>query len=125
MELSLPDAFKRCKKLKRRGFVILGDPGAGKTTHLKRVLLTCCRKGPESLGLPKDMVPVFLPLRDLEDPSGTCASFIQSQLDANAELGTAPDFGKRLMERENLLLLLDGLDEVTRLTISKDDSIFE
>ena len=111
-ELSLPDAFKAYAGLNRRGFVILGDPGAGKTTHLKRVVVACCRQGPAQLGLPKGMVPVFLPLRDLRDPNAGLAGFIQSQLDKNKELGTDKDFGKRLLERKNLLLLLDGLDEV-------------
>jgi formylglycine-generating enzyme required for sulfatase activity len=111
-ELSLPDGFKECEERKRRGFVILGDPGAGKTTHLKRVVVACCRDGAASLGLPKDMIPVFLPLRELKDPGAGLAAFIQAQLDKNVELGTSADFGKKLIEQKNLLILLDGLDEV-------------
>lgn len=111
-ELSLPDAFKECEKRRRQGFVILGDPGAGKTTHLKRVVVACCRDGASSLGLPSNMVPVFLPLRELKDPGAGLAAFIQAQLDKNVELGTGPDFGKRLIARKNLLILLDGLDEI-------------
>ena len=112
LELSLPDAFHECEKRKRRSIVILGD-GAGKTTHLKRVLLACCRQGPEAIGLPKNMVPVFLPLRDLRDLDSGLDAFIQNQLDKNVHLGTAPNFGRRLLERGHLLFLLDGLDEVS------------
>ena len=111
LDLSLPDAFVQAEKRKRRGIVILGDPGSGKTTHLKRLLLCCLRKGPESIGLPKGMLPVFLPLRDLQDLESGLAVFIQEQLD-NPHLSTPPRFGERLLKRGNLLLLLDGLDEV-------------
>ena len=40
-EISVPEAFSEAEKLGRRGIVILGDPGSGKTTHLKRVFLWC------------------------------------------------------------------------------------
>ena len=114
-EISLVEAFHESKKRKRRGIVILGDPGSGKTTHLKRVLLWCIRKGCETIGLPNDMIPVFLPLRELKNLDKGLDVFIQSQLQS-PHLQTAKGFGKRLLERGNLLFLLDGLDEVADLS---------
>ncbi|MCP4238260.1 MAG: NACHT domain-containing protein, partial [Aestuariibacter sp.] len=113
-EISLPAAFKEALNRKRKGIVILGDPGSGKTTHLKRILLGCIRKGPEALNLPTGMVPVFLPLRDLRDLDHGLDAFIEQQLDS-PHLKTPEGFGKRLLDRGNLLFLLDGLDEVADL----------
>ena len=66
LEISIPEAFRQSEKRRHRGIVILGDPGSGKTTHLKRLLLWCLRGGPETIGLPAEMLPVFLPLRNLK-----------------------------------------------------------
>ncbi len=114
IEISLLDAFEHADRRGRKGLVILGDPGSGKTTHMKRMLLWCLRKGPETMGLPEGMLPVFLPLREIQHLEEGLDRFIQDQL-ASRHLKMCSDFGKRLMKRGNLLFLLDGLDEVADL----------
>jgi len=109
--ISMPEAFRESEKRRRRGITILGDPGSGKTTHLKRLLLWCLRNGPETIGLQADILPVFLPLRELKDLERGLEAFIEDQLDS-PHLKTTKGFGRRLLERGNLLFLLDGLDEV-------------
>ena len=110
-DLPLFDAFHEAGQRNRRGLVILGEPGSGKTTHLKRLLLWCLRQGTEGLGLAPDLLPVFLPLRELDDTTKGLDAFIESQLD-DPNLGVPAGFGARLLERDRLLLLFDGLDEV-------------
>ena len=115
-EISLLEAFQQAnQRNKRRGVVILGDPGSGKTTHLKRLLLWCLHNGSESLGLAKDMIPVFLPLRDLTKLDNGLDDFIQDQLQS-PHLKMPKDFGEFLLKRGKLLLLFDGLDEVSDLS---------
>lgn len=116
LEISLLEAFRQSGTRKQRGIVILGDPGSGKTTHLKRLLLWCLRKGQETIGLPNDMSPVFLPLRELKNLDQGLDVFIQDQLQ-DPHLNTPKGFGKRLLERGNLFFLLDGLDEVADLAV--------
>ncbi len=110
-QIALTEAFREARRRKRRGIVVLGDPGSGKTTHLKRLLLRCLRRQPADLGLPDDVVPVFLPLRELRDLSQGLDAFIEAQLDS-PHLGLSPGIGKRMLDRGRLLFLLDGLDEV-------------
>ena len=116
LEISLLEAFRQTGQRNQQGIVILGDPGSGKTTHLKRLLLHCLREGPEELHLDANMLPVFLPLRELDDLDKGIDSFIQKQF-SSPHLDTPHDFGKELLERGNLLLLFDGLDEVADLKL--------
>jgi len=57
-------------------------------------------------------VPVFLPLRELEDLSKGIDTFIEQTLD-DPHLQMTAGFGARLLNRGHLLLLFDGLDEVS------------
>ena len=115
LEISLFDAFRQSKRRGQKHLVILGDPGSGKTTHLKRLLLWCLRNGPEFLALPSGMLPVFLPLRKLKNIDKSLDVFIEEQLDSR-HYKTPKGFGKGLLKRGNLLFLLDGLDEVADLS---------
>jgi predicted NACHT family NTPase len=110
-EVLLSEAFREARARKQRGLVLLGDPGSGKTTQLKRLLLACLREGPALLGLPEDVLPVFLPLRDLPDTARGMEAFLAERL-ADPLLDLPEGFGQRLQERGRLLLLFDGLDEV-------------
>jgi predicted NACHT family NTPase len=77
--------------------------------------LYCLRNGAHTIGLPEGMLPVFLPLRDLKKLDQGLDGFIQDQLD-DPHLKTPAGFGERLLNRGNLLFLLDGLDEVADLS---------
>ncbi|MEM7253286.1 MAG: SUMF1/EgtB/PvdO family nonheme iron enzyme [Pseudomonadota bacterium] len=93
--------------------VVLGEPGAGKTTALRK-LLSHTLSAPESLGLPAGTVPVFLRLRALsgDKPPKNLAAFIEAEL--TAHFGDKfSGYGEPLWERGRLLLLLDGLDEIS------------
>lgn len=113
LEIPLLDAFSEAEKRGRKGLVILGDPGSGKTTHMKRMLLWCLRKGSETMGLSENMLPVFLPLREITHLKNGFEDYIQNQFTHHFK--RSPDFGRRLLEQDNLLFLFDGLDEVSSL----------
>ncbi|MBI5852691.1 MAG: SUMF1/EgtB/PvdO family nonheme iron enzyme [Planctomycetes bacterium] len=101
-----------------RGVVIEGRPGAGKTTHLRRLAFGLLTQGPAILDLAPDekersLLPVFIPLRQVRenDLDGGLAAVIAHTLPAQSDLGE--DFARRLIERGRLVLLFDGLDEVS------------
>jgi NACHT domain/Calcineurin-like phosphoesterase len=111
-EVALVDALASATRMGRRGIVILGDPGSGKTMQLARMLLKVVQDGPESIGLPVGTVPVFLSLRELRSLEQTLEAFVAAQLD---ELGLRDvgAFAHTLVhDHGKVLYLLDGLDEV-------------
>lgn len=96
--------------------LVLGHPGAGKTTALLKLLHLCLKDGPQSLGLAAGTVPVFLRLRrltseDLERDHPIALLLSRELADLSGD--TLPvDLGDRLWKHCRLLLLLDGLDEI-------------
>ncbi len=125
-ELVAPEARGRNVALEARGrnvppeartarhAVIFGEPGAGKTTALRKMLHHCLTRGPESLGLAPGTEPFFLPLRRLAsaDLSEALPVFLERELPGELRSDGANALAARLWRRGRLLLLLDGLDEI-------------
>lgn len=116
-EIDLPfDAvFPWAKKKGLRGAVVLGDPGSGKTTLLKHfVLATTGLADPTRLGLPAGVIPVLVELRRLSDPAAGLEAALTEALRLSdiALKADAPALAGWLVGRDELLVLIDGLDEV-------------
>ena len=96
------DAVERHSKL-----MILGKPGAGKTTFLKR-LATLCNLGE----FQAYRVPVFVTLKDFAEASDQVSllTYVNQQWSACGVQDT--EMVTSLLEHGSALVLLDGLDEV-------------
>jgi predicted NACHT family NTPase len=88
--------------------MILGGPGAGKTTFLKWLALQC-HKG----RVLADRVPFFITLKEFAETEGEpdLLSFIVNQLKDNG-IENGRSVGDRILKAGRAIVLLDGLDEV-------------
>jgi formylglycine-generating enzyme required for sulfatase activity len=110
-QVSVEEALQLATKKHYDGLIILGDPGSGKTTLLKYFLLCFGKKeAAQRLNLPDDLLPLLLPLRNVDLKDTLCNALFKQfkgyDLDLSKEL-----FRDRL-ENGRAILLLDGLDEV-------------
>jgi formylglycine-generating enzyme required for sulfatase activity len=105
-------AFKKAPLL-----LIIGDPGSGKTTLLKYYAISCLENRHKQLGLSKHVLPIFLPLRELqfEDsrPILLWENLARRPKTALLNISTR-DFRYWIRNRPSLILL-DGLDEISDL----------
>ncbi|MDF5729687.1 MAG: NACHT domain-containing NTPase [Rhizonema sp. PD38] len=101
------EAVKRHSKL-----MILGKPGAGKTTFLKHLALQCINSSQEN------RIPFFITLKQFSEICHQLElpEFIVQQLGNNLITNTQLI---QLLESGRFLLLLDGLDEVKEENSSK------
>jgi formylglycine-generating enzyme required for sulfatase activity len=103
---------------KNKGLIILGDPGAGKTTFLKYLALKLATGAGADLGLAAQL-PILVPLsayaNALVDRDVRLDEFVVRYFyDLGADLPLDQMLGEALKEG-GALVLLDGLDEVKDL----------
>ncbi|MBV8887107.1 MAG: NACHT domain-containing NTPase, partial [Chroococcidiopsidaceae cyanobacterium CP_BM_RX_35] len=96
------EAIKKYSKL-----VVLGKPGAGKTTFLKHIALQC-----SSGQLQTHLVPLFITLKDFaeSEQQSTLLEYVKD-LFAVIEI-VEHSLVEQLLSQGKMLVLLDGLDEV-------------
>ena len=96
-----------------RHALLLGRPGSGKTTALRKLAQQCLREGAAALLLPDDFIPVFVRLRrfmaaDLDQP---LPAFVARELH-EVSAGVIDGGCAAKLWGRGVLLLLDGLDEI-------------
>ena len=96
--------------LENDALVILGDPGSGKSTLLKYIA-THISNNREHDSLLQDIVPVFIRIADYVDWYDTHKVSLYEFI-VNSDVQYS-DLFKENFEYSNLLILLDGLDEIT------------
>ncbi len=89
---------------------IFGKPGAGKTTFLQHLALLCSQSQ-----LHHAYIPIFIPLRNIEFQPLQDASHLMDAIAKQWQsLGVSLDRLETLLQQGNLLILLDGFDEVAQ-----------
>ncbi|MBF0434628.1 MAG: SUMF1/EgtB/PvdO family nonheme iron enzyme [Magnetococcales bacterium] len=113
-DVELKDIFKDKDGKLRQCVVLFGEPGAGKTTSLKKILHLCLKQGSEQLALPHGMKPIFLRLRHFTEEylHQPLIHYINKELRELSGGRFPGEFKRNLWESGNLLLLFDGLDEI-------------
>jgi predicted NACHT family NTPase len=96
-------AFEKHQKL-----VVLGKPGAGKTTFMKYLAMSCLAGRFHG-----ELVPIFVTLKAYAEERGqpSLENYILTEF---AKRKVSQDVAKQLLDNGKALILLDGLDEVKK-----------
>jgi energy-coupling factor transporter ATP-binding protein EcfA2 len=95
--------------------MVLGVPGAGKSTFLRRTGLEALKA--EKGTLKHRSIPVMLELKRFNSNEIDLTQSIAEEL-SNFGFPTSSDFAISLLEQGKLLILLDGLDEVPKTNLN-------
>ncbi|MDP1773131.1 MAG: NACHT domain-containing protein [Methylobacter sp.] len=98
-------AISRFKRL-----MVVGEPGAGKTMLMKHVAFHYAEHGLDGYGI--QAVPVLLELNRAADPNTSLLQHLVHILEQN-DFPRAEDYVEQALDKGELLLLFDGLDEVS------------
>jgi len=114
---SQDEVMKHAFRNKRRVLLIIGDPGAGKTTLFYYFALKCLKNDFNKLGFDEPVLPIYFPLRELEFDTNKKPLLLWENLGKWAE-SHAMEYAdeqtfKRWVHDRKTLLLLDGLDEIS------------
>ncbi len=98
--------------------MILGRPGAGKTTFLKYVATFT-----NSSKILPEYFPIYIPLKDFQDKDGhiNLLTYIENDL---SFFEISKEIFHRILKASKVIFLFDGLDEVRKenFTVSLDKS---
>jgi tetratricopeptide (TPR) repeat protein len=87
--------------------LLLGNPGAGKTTTMLDLAATLIQRANAD---PEEPIPVMLNLSSWQNPQQSCTDWLLKEL--KSKYGVSRKLGKTWLTEKKLLPLLDGLDEL-------------
>lgn len=100
---------------KQKRLYVLGKPGAGKSTFLKKIVRLCCTGQLQ-------MTPIFVPLKRWSDSEKCLEDFMVSEF-AICGFPDARAFVDALLASNGAVVLFDGLDEVPNTAESRREAI--
>ncbi|MEH2203755.1 MAG: sister chromatid cohesion protein PDS5, partial [Nostoc sp.] len=105
------------KENTRNKFVVLGEPGIGKTTLMSYFAVMLAEQQTEKLGLSADLelLPILIRIRDLgKAPTKNILEYVRNFANSIHVKELPKGFFEHWLEDGRALILLDGLDEIAK-----------